>query len=134
MGYIIIFGVNDKTLNQSMEGIECLLDGVSKGTQANGIAQFDVTTRIHTYEIILPPSYYIDKSEMPFKQNIPASGNLEIPEGWTQDDPKVPFTLYFELKQDGAPPEEKTSTIAKIGAVLAPATILGIIVDSARKR
>jgi len=138
MGWLVVFSVWAYGDPSGMSGIECILDGVSKGTQENGKAEFSVTTRSHTYEVVIPDGYYFIDGQMTMQPSVESSGSFDIIEVWPEDDPSKPWEIWIVLGEEGAeePPtdEEKRDFLGKVGAIVGSIVFVGMLYDSARKR
>ncbi len=132
MGWLVTLGTTDKKRGKALGGVTVYLDEVEKATQENGVAEYNVTTRQHTYRVITPVGYVFVHGARHFLDDIPIEGSFEIPEGWPEDSPASPFSLVFEFNEGELTPEEEErgNLIGKVGALAATVAIGGIILNS----
>lgn len=123
-------------------GVKCTLDGVVKYSDSTGIASFfGVSQGAHSYSIEAPRDMVLVSGEDPFGRPLYDSGTTVIEWAllpgtpWPEANPWMMMFTFAE--EEEVPPEERpeiSNTLGKIGAVVGTLGLLGVFIDSARKR
>jgi len=113
------FYLFDLANSLALEGLEVLVDGVPKITDAYGTATFEnITQGSHSYDVRIS-DYYLDNARDPFERPLALSGTFIIE--WVPD-PSQPYPEEFPWINEfyfmpGAVPPPPPSTISLIPVI-----------------